>query len=299
MDVKSEVNKRIIECTKGVLKGDQPIDINETCLQLCHKYLAGIWSQLTFDDIRITRITGGATNQIYLCQIIDTKRSSAEEIEPIEVIIRLNGFKYDFKNFDPKNPRFNDGIITNLVSESGLGPQLYGLDPSGQLLRYYKHRRFEIKDFKDNDLMDKLAKSLARLHGLKAPIPRHKDWLLRIANEASRLAHYNKRSTITSREIQTAVRLLLPGESAKHAVSEGTKAVTKYTSIGATGAGRQRQDAFKLGLRVDVSTITEWFREMQCLSDECIDNSFNQMIRFVNALAVIFTTTIHIKIKAC
>ncbi|KAM7341151.1 histone H2B-like [Cochliomyia hominivorax] len=52
----------------------------------------------------------------------------------------------------------------------------------------------------------------------------------RIAAEASRLAQYNKRSTITSREIQTAVRLLLPGELAKHAVSEGTKAVTKYTS---------------------------------------------------------------------
>ncbi|XP_071362215.1 histone H2B 1/2-like [Trachinotus anak] len=52
----------------------------------------------------------------------------------------------------------------------------------------------------------------------------------RIAGESSRLAQYNKRSTITSREIQTAVRLLLPGELAKHAVSEGTKAVTKYTS---------------------------------------------------------------------
>uniref|UniRef100_A0A8D8ASA8 Histone H2B n=1 Tax=Culex pipiens TaxID=7175 RepID=A0A8D8ASA8_CULPI len=52
----------------------------------------------------------------------------------------------------------------------------------------------------------------------------------RIAAEASRLAHYNKRMTISSREIQTAVRLLLPGELAKHAVSEGTKAVTKFTS---------------------------------------------------------------------
>ena len=51
----------------------------------------------------------------------------------------------------------------------------------------------------------------------------------RIAAEASRLAHYNKRSTITSREIQTAVRLLLLGELAKHTVSEGTKAVTKYS----------------------------------------------------------------------
>ena len=52
----------------------------------------------------------------------------------------------------------------------------------------------------------------------------------RIAGESSRLAKYNKRSTISSREIQTAVRLLLPGELAKHAVSEGTKAVTKYTT---------------------------------------------------------------------
>ena len=52
----------------------------------------------------------------------------------------------------------------------------------------------------------------------------------RIAGEASKLAAYNKKSTISSREIQTAVRLILPGELAKHAVSEGTKAVTKYTS---------------------------------------------------------------------
>jgi len=39
-----------------------------------------------------------------------------------------------------------------------------------------------------------------------------------------------KTSTITSREIQSAVRLVLPGELAKHGVSEGTKAVTKYNA---------------------------------------------------------------------
>ncbi|KAF9610030.1 hypothetical protein IFM89_019670 [Coptis chinensis] len=48
--------------------------------------------------------------------------------------------------------------------------------------------------------------------------------------ESSRLARYNKKSTITSREIQTTVRLVHLGELAKHAVSEGTKAVTKFTS---------------------------------------------------------------------
>ncbi|XP_059783119.1 histone H2B type 1-A-like [Balaenoptera ricei] len=56
------------------------------------------------------------------------------------------------------------------------------------------------------------------------------DMFERIAGEASRLVHYNKRSTVTSREIQTAVHLLLPGELAKHAVCEGSKAVTKYSN---------------------------------------------------------------------
>lgn len=51
-----------------------------------------------------------------------------------------------------------------------------------------------------------------------------------IAGEASCLSHYNKCSTISTMEIQTAVGLLLPGELGKHAVSEGTKAVTSYTS---------------------------------------------------------------------
>ncbi|GAX86092.1 hypothetical protein CEUSTIGMA_g13505.t1 [Chlamydomonas eustigma] len=53
----------------------------------------------------------------------------------------------------------------------------------------------------------------------------------KMATEAARLALYNKKPTVTSREIQTAIRLILPGELAKHAVSEGTKAVTKFTAV--------------------------------------------------------------------
>ena len=56
------------------------------------------------------------------------------------------------------------------------------------------------------------------------------DVFQRLATEASKLAQYNRRPTINSRDIQTAVRLILPGELAKHAVSEGTKAVAKYTN---------------------------------------------------------------------
>ena len=56
------------------------------------------------------------------------------------------------------------------------------------------------------------------------------DTFARIAGEAGKLCKYNKKATMSAREVQTAVRLVLPGELAKHAVSEGTKAVTKYQS---------------------------------------------------------------------
>merc|ERR1712100_349454 len=55
-----------------------------------------------------------------------------------------------------------------------------------------------------------------------------RDMFDKLCTEAVVLSLYNKKPTITSREIQTAVRLVLPGDLAKHAQSEGEKAVTKY-----------------------------------------------------------------------
>ncbi|EER07141.1 histone 2B variant 2, putative [Perkinsus marinus ATCC 50983] len=59
------------------------------------------------------------------------------------------------------------------------------------------------------------------------------DTFEKIVSEAAKLCKYSTKGTLSSREIQTAIRLVLPGELAKHAVSEGTKSVTKYTSANA------------------------------------------------------------------
>jgi histone H2A len=71
--------------------------------------------------------------------------------------------------------------------------------------------------------------------------------------------------------VQTAVRLVLPGELAKHAVSEGTKAVTKYNAAkpsartsqpagrtsGKKHAGDSHSKAFRAGLQFAVSRVRE------------------------------------------
>ncbi|KZV47189.1 hypothetical protein F511_05240 [Dorcoceras hygrometricum] len=56
------------------------------------------------------------------------------------------------------------------------------------------------------------------------------DMFERLAEEAAKLQGHSRRSTMSSREIQGAVKLVLPGELGKHAIAEGTKAVKNYVS---------------------------------------------------------------------
>merc|ERR1719413_211405 len=51
----------------------------------------------------------------------------------------------------------------------------------------------------------------------------------RVAGEASKLTRIGRRRTLTAREVQSAVKLILPGELARHAITEGTKALNKLS----------------------------------------------------------------------
>jgi histone H2A len=82
-----------------------------------------------------------------------------------------------------------------------------------------------------------------------------KELFVHIIREAHLLAECNKRLVMTSREIQTAIRLILPGELAKHAVSEGTKAIVKFNSSINNPAFRQRTRSMRAGLQFPVGKI--------------------------------------------
>ena len=56
------------------------------------------------------------------------------------------------------------------------------------------------------------------------------DTFEKIATEAAKLCKYNAKGTLGSRDIQSAIRLVLPGELSKHAISEGSKAVAKLNA---------------------------------------------------------------------
>lgn len=52
----------------------------------------------------------------------------------------------------------------------------------------------------------------------------------RIAKEGGTLVSKNDKNTLGTREIQTSTALVLPGDLGKHALSEGSKAISKFTA---------------------------------------------------------------------
>jgi histone H2A len=101
------------------------------------------------------------------------------------------------------------------------------------------------------------------------------DFFDKIVIESGKLARYSKRSTISSREVQSAVRLVLPGELAKHAVSEGTKAVTKFThpdgaskGKGGRGGAKKKHESrsAKAGLQFPVGRIARHMKNARVAS---------------------------------
>ena len=54
------------------------------------------------------------------------------------------------------------------------------------------------------------------------------DLFERIALEASKLNRSQRKHTISSNDIQAAVKLILPGDLAEHAIAEGTRALGKF-----------------------------------------------------------------------
>lgn len=85
-----------------------------------------------------------------------------------------------------------------------------------------------------------------------------------VINTASELADLNNQSTLDIRVVQAAVREVLPGELAKHAVSEGTKAVTKFTAH-KVDKKTKTSGATKAGLVFSVSKVRTLLKDCATL----------------------------------
>ena len=54
--------------------------------------------------------------------------------------------------------------------------------------------------------------------------------MAKLTKSSADIAKCAKKSTLSARHVQGAVKLVMPGDLAKHAVSEGTKSTIKFTN---------------------------------------------------------------------
>ena len=89
----------------------------------------------------------------------------------------------------------------------------------------------------------------------------------KIMVEVNKLMQMTGKKTISSREIQSAVRLVYPGELAKHAVAAGTKAVAKYNATQVSGGvpkGDGTSRSFRADLQFPVTRTEKLMMSLTC-----------------------------------
>ena len=126
------------------IRGSTPPDIDQQCLDLCRTYIGGSWSLASStQDINVSRIIGGLSNQLYRVQLSENvPKSAAANIlypeDPRDVTVKLYQSKLPKCYHDDDGERLNDTIILTAMSQEGLGPKVYGVFDGGVIQAYHK-----------------------------------------------------------------------------------------------------------------------------------------------------------------
>ncbi|CAG2183742.1 unnamed protein product, partial [Oppiella nova] len=102
---------------------------------------------------------------LYYCGVNEPSLTSTA---PQEVAIRLYGNKWynnlnsdgNERSKDRRSERLSDVITSVMLSETQLGPKIYGLFEDGQILHYYQHRQFKLEEQNNPKLVEELFRKI-------------------------------------------------------------------------------------------------------------------------------------------
>ena len=127
--------EQVSDQMKACVTGEQPDDLEEMCLKLGQKYLAGNWTHLSIEDIEVKRLTSGLSNQTYYCKIRDSVNEDNNQM-----VVRLYGISnvINYETLELTEKKMDEAIVSLMASEKGIGPKVYGLYQNGQIMKYYE-----------------------------------------------------------------------------------------------------------------------------------------------------------------
>ena len=129
------------------------------------------WSDLKEEDIEVSKISGGYSNTLWLCQ----KSSGHQSCSSEKLIIRRYGGNMvkdssDWAEFI--NTEVTEVMIFYHLSVTGIGPKLYGVFSGGRVEEYIEGHTLTPEEAMDPMVKKEIAINMARFHSSDLPLPR-------------------------------------------------------------------------------------------------------------------------------
>ncbi|XP_063782696.1 choline/ethanolamine kinase [Pseudophryne corroboree] len=147
-------------------------DLQMRAFTLCREYLRGVWRSIQPHQMRVSVVSGGLSNLLYKCSLIDAVQT--QSTEPRQVLLRIYG-----AILQGVDSLVLESVMFAILAERSLGPQLYGVFPQGRLEEYIPSRRLATSDLSVPDVSSEIAEKLARFHKMEMPFNKEPVWLFR------------------------------------------------------------------------------------------------------------------------
>lgn len=154
------------------MSGENELTAKEA-VNVISSYLPVEWTAVNEDDIKISRISGGYMNTVYLVE-----RKSQSILEPNQLIFRRKGggiIKVETKNeaiADVFASEVEEALVTVEAAKATVGPVVYGLFAGGRIEEYVQSRTLTPQDVLDKGISESIAKAFARFHCMQIPYRR-------------------------------------------------------------------------------------------------------------------------------
>ncbi|XP_024137610.1 choline/ethanolamine kinase isoform X2 [Oryzias melastigma] len=142
----------------------------------CRDFLSGSWRTIHETDFYISIVSGGLSNQLYLCSLPDHVHCVEEE--PRQVLLRIYG-----AILQGVDSLVLESVMFAILAERTLGPKLYGIFPEGRLEQYLPNTRMLTHQLSNPAISAEIATKMAHFHKMVMPFNKEPKWLFGSINK--------------------------------------------------------------------------------------------------------------------
>ncbi|EDO28968.1 predicted protein, partial [Nematostella vectensis] len=141
--------------------------------KLCGEYLGGSWSEVSLNEFGFKVLTGGLSNEIFICNLPEHFAENKQEVR--QVLFRIYG-RLVGKLISNIHSLVAENVVFALLAEKKIAPKLYAIFPEGRLEEFLQAKSLTVAEIRSAENSVKIARKLREFHGLSLPLGKNPKW---------------------------------------------------------------------------------------------------------------------------